>query len=214
MSITAVRLRERDKRKGYLMKTYFSANSRSKYTAGEGANPSPFRVVNSPAEIEELRGFPQFEILEFNDLKELEEFTQQEMEERARMGLSAVRAAILAGAGASVKPKVITPRKSANDRLPPAATAIPSDPSATNVGRRPQPKVIKDREEERRPLPTQPIKKVEPQPKTEPAKPKPTPNLEGKTKKQLLAMANKMGLDVTPQMKKADIEAAILKRSL
>jgi len=213
--ITAVRLRERDKKAGFLMRTYFSAFSRSKYTAGEHGQPSPFRLVKSQGEIDELSRFPQFEILDFDDMDQLNEFVQQEMEDRARKGLPAVRAAIMGGAGAPLAQKKVTPRRrSAHDRLPPAASGAPSDPGRTNTGRRPAQVPPKEKDEPVQPKTVTPVSKPKPKPKADPkpkpkAKPKAKPKTAGKTKKQLLAMAKKMDLDISARAKKADIEEAI-----
>jgi len=215
--ITAVRLKERDKKAGFLMRTYFSAHSRSKYTAGEHGQPSAFRLVKSRGELEELSRFPQFEILEFDDMDQLNEFVQQEMEERARKGLPAVRAAIMGGAGSPMVQKKVTPRKrSAHDRLPPAATGVPSDPGTTNTGRKPAMVPPKEKDEPVAPIPKVTKPKPKPKPKAKPKvkpKAKAKPKTEGKTKAQLLAMAKKMDLDVPARAKKADIEAAIIKAS-
>lgn len=141
MALTAVRLRPVDKRKNWGMRTYVSANSRTKYTSGDEAHPSPFRVVTSQKEIAELQSFDQFEVLEFDDMEHLKEFIQQEMEQRARVGLPAVRAAVMSGAGKTLN-EVAPPRKApAAARLPAAASgpahAPASDPTKTNTGRQP-----------------------------------------------------------------------------
>jgi len=198
--ITAVRLLPRDEKKGHGMLTYFSANSRTKYTAGDGVNPSPFRVIRSQGEIAELEKFPQFEILEFDSMDQLHEYVQQEMEERARLGQPAIRAAILGNAApAKVVPKKVVPRKATSTRLPPAANGPQSDPSATNTGRKPT-------------APTAPTAPVAPEKKpSEPPKPKPKvpeATMEMK-KKTLLSIAKKVGADVGPRATKAEILAAI-----
>lgn len=138
MSITAVRLRPRDKRLNYGMATYVSANSRTKYMAGTDRNPSAFRVTNSAKELEELSVFQQFEILEFDDLEHLRGFIQNEMEERARVGLPAVRAAIMTGSGAGkIVEDQARPRKAVIQRLPAAVAGPNSDSRKTNTGRAP-----------------------------------------------------------------------------
>ena len=219
--ITAVRLRERDKRKGYNMRVFISATSRTKYTAGEGGNPSPFRVVRDHRELEELDRFPQFEILEFEGMEHIQQFVQQEMEERARVGLPPVRAAILGGATRRIEAKAVRPRMSAHERLAPAAVSAPSDPNATNKGRQP----VQQRREEKRGAPETKVDAEGPTRMRAPVnprdndaipkpKPKPIPNVEDKTKRQLMSMASKMGLEeVNDRMKKSDIAAAIVTAS-
>lgn len=139
MAIMAVRLRPIDKKRNYHMATFVSATSRTKYTSGTERNPSPFRILAEPREAVELREIPQFEIMEFEDMADLQEHIQQEMEQRARMGLPAVRAQVISGSGVSHEEQVVAPRKTALDKLPPAAT---SDPTKTNTGRKP---LIEDR---------------------------------------------------------------------
>jgi len=134
MAITAVRLRNIDKKKSFRMATYVSAASRTKYASGTDRNPAPFRLVSDRSELLELRDIPQFEILDFDDLDHLKEYIQQEMEERARMGLPAVRAQVMSGTGLAHESMVVAPRKTALDKLPAAAT---SDPTRANTGRKP-----------------------------------------------------------------------------
>jgi hypothetical protein len=134
MTITAVRLRNIDKKRNFHMATYVSAASRTKYASGTDRSPAPFRLVDDRSELLELREIPQFEILDFDDLDHLKEYIQQEMEERARLGLPAVRAQIMSGSGVKHESQVVAPRKTALDKLPAAAT---SDPTKTNTGRKP-----------------------------------------------------------------------------
>lgn len=134
MTITAVRLRNIDKKRAFHMATYVSAASRTKYSSGSDRIPAPFRLVADRSELVELRDIPQFEVLEFDDMEHLQAYIQQEMEERARLGLPAVRAQIMSGSGVAHENQVVAPRKTALDKLPSAAT---SDPSKTNTGRKP-----------------------------------------------------------------------------
>lgn len=90
----AVRLRARNPQQGHLMRTYVSHTLTNRYTAGEGVNPSPWRVISDEAELEELRAIPQFELKEFKEMGDLTELVQSEMEERARVGYPAIRANI------------------------------------------------------------------------------------------------------------------------
>lgn len=134
--ITVVRLRERDKRLGYLMATYVSAATRTRYSAGNINEPSPLRIVESKAELAELKEIQQFEILEFADKDALQEFIQSDMERRARSGLPAIRAQIQSGTAAAHDAAVAAPRKTATDKLPPAAQK--DDPTKSNTGRKPE----------------------------------------------------------------------------
>lgn len=76
------------------MRSYTSASG-SRYTAGTEKNPSPLRLVSDPRELSELREIPQFEILTAPNEQALRDRLQVEMEARARVGGSAVRAAIM-----------------------------------------------------------------------------------------------------------------------
>lgn len=135
--ITVVRLRERDKRKGYLMATYVSAATRTRYSAGNINEPSPLRIVESKSELAELKDIDQFEILEFEDKDELQEFIQTDMERRARSGLTAIRAQIQTGTAAAHDAAVAAPRKTALDKIP-AAAKDKDDPTKSNTGRKPE----------------------------------------------------------------------------
>ncbi len=185
--ITVVRLKPKDKRKNCLMRTYTSAHSRTKYTAGDEINPSAFRIVKSQEEIKELQRFPQFEILQLDSMDQLKEHVQQEMEERARVGLPAVRAPIIATpAKDRVRPKP-------QSKLPPAANGPASDSKTTNLGRKPG--TDNGSTEQEKPAAQKPAVKK--------------PDAELMTKNQLLAMAKKKKITVDPKLKKADIVAAI-----
>ena len=92
--ITAVRLQQRNPKRGFNMRSYVSANSQSRYRSGDGVTPSPWKVIEDPMELAELAGYPQFERKDFDTLAELEEFVQVEMEQGARLGFPPVRAAI------------------------------------------------------------------------------------------------------------------------
>jgi hypothetical protein len=198
--ITAVRLKERNKRKNHLMRVYFSAASRSKYTAGENGHPSPFRIVKNQAEISELSQFSQFEILKFDDMAHLQAFIQQEMEERARLGFPAVRAAVMGDSGSDVIMKKVTPLKTAHDRLPPVAIPKRSDASVTNTGRRPVPR-MPDLKPEAKSNDNDAAVKV--------AVDVPDVSVQTHTKAQLINVARDVGANIDPTMTKAEIVEAI-----
>lgn len=94
--IFGVRLRPFNKKAGNKMKTYLSG-SRTKYTVGETGRPSPIRVVTSKKELHELREYPQFEIIPFDNRAELDKFVSREVYTLVRQGHPAVRPAILKG---------------------------------------------------------------------------------------------------------------------
>lgn len=95
----AARLRERNPKLGFGMRTYTSATTGTKYVAGHVGKPSALRVVKDPREVKELQAIAQFEVLDFETAKELYDLLQIEMEQRSRMGQSAVRAEIIAEEG-------------------------------------------------------------------------------------------------------------------
>lgn len=94
MTITAVRLRSRDKNRGFLLRTYVTYTTGTKYSAGDEFSPPTWRITDNQSEIEELRDIKQFEISNFADRDSLEKAVQSEMEENARKGLPPVRAKI------------------------------------------------------------------------------------------------------------------------
>ena len=125
------------------------------------------------------------------------------MEERARIGLPAVRAAILGGTGSEAVTPKVAPRKTAHERLAPAVVPRPGESDRTNTGRRPIPRNV----EQAKPAA---VKDEKPQEKAEPEKSdKPQVNVKTHTKFQLLAIAKENGVNVTPAMSKAEIVAAI-----
>ncbi len=95
MSITAVRLQDRDMRKGFGLRTYTSAATSTRYGVGQHGTPPPIRVIKHKGEIAELRAIEQFEIMSFPTMAALNEKVQNEMEIRARKGGSSARAEIL-----------------------------------------------------------------------------------------------------------------------
>ena len=101
--IRVARLKEYNKRAGHLMKSYTSYTSQTKYVVGKMGLPSPLRIVPDPREIDELRGIPQFEILEFETEEDLREMIQTEMEVRARLGAPPARAEIVGAINKIVK---------------------------------------------------------------------------------------------------------------
>jgi len=187
--ITAVRLRAYDRRKGHRMRTYTSAATGTKYTAGTATSPSAFRVVRNKTELRELSEFPQFEILEFDDMDHLREVVQSEMESRARQGLPAVRAPIMGGpSGRSGATKHVRP--SVSDRLPPAASGPVTDSNTTGKGRQPSTQVseegTRDDGEKGQDV-----------------------DLDAMTKRELIAEAEERGVEVGVKMTKAQIREAI-----
>jgi len=79
------------------MKTYLSGHGRTKYTVGVGNQPSPIRVVTDRKELHELREYPQFEIIPFEDRKELDRFINREVLVAARQGKPVVKPVIING---------------------------------------------------------------------------------------------------------------------
>lgn len=94
MTITAVRLRARNPKAGYMLRTYVSFACGIKYKAGDGVSPPTWKITSNQDEIEELGAIKQFEIEEFADRGDLEKVVQSEMEENARLGGAPVRAMI------------------------------------------------------------------------------------------------------------------------
>lgn len=91
--ITAIRLRERNKKLNFLMRTYTSVNG-TMFRAGDERYPSPIRIIVDPQVIAEVRAIPQFEVLEVEDVHALDARITAEMERRARMGAMAIRAEV------------------------------------------------------------------------------------------------------------------------
>lgn len=92
--ITAVRLQKCNPKKGFMLRTYVSANSETRYNSGEGDIPSGWRIVSDQDEIAELKERLQFEFKVVDDMGALRELVQLEMEAEARIGGAPVRAAI------------------------------------------------------------------------------------------------------------------------
>jgi len=90
----AVRLREFNRKKRFLLRTYVSACQKVRYKAGANGIPSNWRFVSDEAELSELRSIEQFELREVEDADELEKLTQEEMEQAIRMGELPVKAKI------------------------------------------------------------------------------------------------------------------------
>jgi hypothetical protein len=125
MPLYAVRLREPSRVRGFFMRSYTSASG-SKYTAGTEASPSPLRMVSDPLELAELREIPQFEILTAPNEQALRDRLQSEMESRARVGGTAVRASIVDHAA----PDAVT----SEERLPAPKTALETVLAPTLIG--------------------------------------------------------------------------------
>lgn len=86
MSINAVRLRPFNRKKGNGMRDYKSAHCKEVYRVGAPGQPSPFYIIEDKMELRELRNYSQFEIIPFDDRKELEEFIEGETLNAARSG--------------------------------------------------------------------------------------------------------------------------------
>ncbi len=84
--IFAVRLRPHNKKIGHGMRDYISANSGTKYRVGVSNQPSPIKIVEDKRELQELRQFPQFEIMPFDSRGEIEDFVRTETETATRAG--------------------------------------------------------------------------------------------------------------------------------
>jgi hypothetical protein len=91
--ITAVRLRERNKKKNFNMRSYTAANG-TVFKSGVMGIPSTWKIAKNTKDLNELNEIPQFERMDFEDIEELEEYVQEEMEASARLGKPAVRAKI------------------------------------------------------------------------------------------------------------------------
>lgn len=99
----AIKLRETDRKKKFLLRSYTSASG-SRYIAGDENAPSVFSIINpqldaasedfAKKEVEELRAIPQFLVVEIENMLELKEIISDEMERRAASGSPAVRAKI------------------------------------------------------------------------------------------------------------------------
>ncbi len=85
--IFAVRLRRYNKKIGHGMRDYKSANGHRTYKVGELGQPSPIYIVDDKLELRELRQFHQFEIIPFDDRRELEDFVERETMTSARQGI-------------------------------------------------------------------------------------------------------------------------------
>jgi len=91
--ITMARLRPFNKKKGRGMRTYTSSKG-NKYSVGIGHQPSPVKIVQDEAELEELREFPQFEIRSFKDRAALDAFLEDEVASIIRSGRQAVKPSV------------------------------------------------------------------------------------------------------------------------
>ncbi len=129
----AARLKERNPSKGLKMRTYTTAATGTKYTAGDIGRPSPLRIVKEPSELEELSGIPQFEVLEFGRMSELDDIIQNEMEARARIGNPAVRAEVLAekGAKAAAESEPVKTGRKLDDVIPRSDPDKTEEPAET-----------------------------------------------------------------------------------
>jgi hypothetical protein len=116
-----VRLKEFDKQKGRVCKTFVSASGRH-YVAGVGGFPSPLVEVTDEAEIEYIRtrGIEQFEVIDVPNLAAAQALIQREMEDAARTGAAPVRALVQSEEKKAEKTGL---KPSTSPRLPSAATA-------------------------------------------------------------------------------------------
>jgi len=141
--ITATRLKERDLKKGYGLRSYVSASGQ-RYALGFPGTPAPWKILDNAEEENELREIDQFEIRSFDSVEELEELVLKEMEALARIGGSGVRAQILGTEGLKAPEGSAPPKRSADKVLKPPAigegrSGIESDFKAplVNSGRKP-----------------------------------------------------------------------------
>jgi hypothetical protein len=95
--IFAVRLRPFNKKLGHGMRDYTSANSGTRYRVGVNGQPSPIKIVEDKKELQELREFPQFEIMPFDSRDELNDFVRTETETATRAGKPTLPPAIEEG---------------------------------------------------------------------------------------------------------------------
>lgn len=72
------------------MKTYKSYACGKVYKVGEGNQPSPVYIVDNKRELQELREYPQFEILPFDSREELNAFLEGEVLKKVRSGENVV----------------------------------------------------------------------------------------------------------------------------
>jgi len=91
--ITAIRLKERNTRIGNDLRSYTSSRG-NKYEAGNGVIPSAWRLVKNQAELSEVSEINQFQIMQFENESEFEEFLMNDMERGVRDGKPAVRAQV------------------------------------------------------------------------------------------------------------------------
>ena len=86
----AVRLKPFNKKQGNFMRSY-TAVSGNTYRVGIGNQPSPVKIVDDKDELNELKQEKQFEIMKFEDRKELEKFLDNETAKAIRTGLVVAR---------------------------------------------------------------------------------------------------------------------------
>jgi len=116
-----VRLKEFDKQKGRVCKTFVSSSGRH-YVAGVGGFPSPLVEVTDEDEIEYIRtrGIEQFEVIDVPNLAAAQALIQREMEDAARVGAVPIRALVQPEEKKAEKTGL---KPSTSPRLPSAATA-------------------------------------------------------------------------------------------
>lgn len=183
--IIAVRLREYDGRH-QLMKSYTTASGK-RFHAGFRANPSPWRVDVTKADVAELSGMPEFEVRKFSGIGELEGMIDAEMQDRARAGQPAIRAAIESVRG---------PRAAKAEPRRDFGTVVHSVSDLDTEG---------DEDEVVAEAP--PVA-----PPSDPGDPDGDENLSGpqeRSKRELMEEAEAMGLDVHRRMRKDQLEQMI-----
>jgi hypothetical protein len=122
--ITAIRLKERDKRANFLCRSY-TTGAGTIFHAGQHGLPSPVRIITDPQDIAECRTVPQFEVLELPDEQALARLLNREMEGRARRGQPPVRAEVSTVKPAAVAAAVLAPT--------PIGPPEPPEPVVTNL---------------------------------------------------------------------------------
>ena len=102
---TVARLKDVNKRVGYKMRTYTSANG-NRFNAGTPQIPAAWKIIRDPNEANELREIPQFQVLEIESQTELDEMIQRDMEVGVSKGKAPVRAAVIASSSTTKMDRV------------------------------------------------------------------------------------------------------------
>lgn len=126
--LTAIRLRERNKKLGFMLRSYTTAQG-TRFVAGDASLPSAVRIVSDPRDVREVIGVSQFEVFEVESEEALERKLRREMEARARTGGMPIPAQIIDAVPAAA-PQVaalVAPTAIGEDEPEdvPALTAVP-----------------------------------------------------------------------------------------